>query len=185
MDKRSREDLDDEPRETTPAERGYGDFQPAEIPVSPDGGIAPGFAGVGTPAPAPSFDESICTKGPCRHYWRLTTMFDAGNPAETWEALGVSEPRQRHHVCLVNPGMETNLGDDLVYECNRWDPLEEHELIQLERRRESYDRRAGEDAAAVAVATAIEADNTGADPMDALDQFEDVEDDVVTPTRED
>jgi hypothetical protein len=83
-------------------------------------------------------ESSMCAKGPCRHYWRLVTLADSGNPAGTWEALGIPEPRQHTHVCLVNPGMETDLGDDFVFECSRWDPIIPADLHQLEARRKKY-----------------------------------------------
>jgi hypothetical protein len=65
-------------------------------------------------------------------------MSGAGNPAELWEQLGIPEPRKHWHLCLVNPGYETSFEDDNAFECNRWDPIEKHELIQIRTRRERY-----------------------------------------------
>jgi hypothetical protein len=65
----------------------------------------------------------------------MVTMAGGGNPEGTWEALGLTEPRQHHHTCLINPGMETSLNDDCVFACSRWDPVEPRELVQLRIRR--------------------------------------------------
>ncbi len=118
------------------------DFTPAMVPVASDGGIDPKVAAlaVGSPSPAPprTTEHFVCMRGPCRHYWRLVTMTNAGNPEGTWEALGIAEPRQHHHTCLVNPGYETDFGDDNAFECNKWDPLSEQELVTIRTHREAY-----------------------------------------------
>lgn len=71
-------------------------------------------------------------------------MSDAGNPAETFEELGLPEPRQHHHMCLVNPGYETEFTDDNAYDCNKWDPYAAHELADINQRRAAYAARAQE-----------------------------------------
>jgi hypothetical protein len=65
-------------------------------------------------------------------------MAQEGNPAGTWEALGIDPPRQHHHTCLVNPGFETSFGDDNAFGCSRWDPIPRQELIQIQARRDAY-----------------------------------------------
>lgn len=118
------------------------DFQPPAMPVAPDGGIDGDLAAamIGQPAAVPNRtpENFVCLRGPCRHYWHLITMAQEGNPEETWEHLGISAPRQHHHTCLVNPGLETDFGDDNAYECNKWDPTTPQELVQLQKRRETY-----------------------------------------------
>jgi hypothetical protein len=70
-------------------------------------------------------------------------MFDAENEGGL-RALGLSVPRQINHACLVNPGMETELTNDFVYECSRWDPYSPGELLQLTARRRDYAKREAE-----------------------------------------
>ena len=119
------------------------DFQPSPIPVDADGGPLAGYGTVGSPMVAPPWiaKNTVCLRGPCRHYWHLVTMAQEGNPAETWKELGISEPRKHSHVCLVQFGMETEFGDDNVYECSKWDPHTSSELVQIRSRREAYYRR--------------------------------------------
>jgi len=118
------------------------EFTPGAIPVSPDGGIDGDMASamLGQPAavPARTPEHFVCLRGPCRHYWHLVTMAQEGNPEETWKHLGIDAPRQHHHTCLVNPGFETSFADDNAFECSRWDPVLEDELVQLRARRENY-----------------------------------------------
>ena len=98
------------------------------------------FEAVGQPIQVPPRhpDYFVCLRGPCRHYWHLVTMANIGNPAETFEALGIPVPRKHNHVCLVNPGMETTIGNDNVFECSRWEPQSTSDLIQIRVRREAY-----------------------------------------------
>lgn len=132
-------EIEEDDKEVVPSEKHYADFEPAAPPISPDGGIAMGFA-VESPRapPAVTAENFVCLRGPCRHYWHMVTMSGAGNPEGTWAALGLSEPRQHHHTCLVNPGMETSINDDCVFVCNRWDPIAPHDLVQLNTRRRAY-----------------------------------------------
>jgi hypothetical protein len=102
----------------------FKDVEPAPMPpLAPDGGVVPG-AGIAPPsaAPAATPENFICLRGPCRHHWKIETTSSAGNPEGTFEALGVREPRQIHYICLVHPGLETDLTDDCAYTCTRWDP---------------------------------------------------------------
>jgi hypothetical protein len=131
--------IENEDKIVVPSEKHYADFEPSAPPVAPDGGIAPGFAlEQPTAPPAVSAENFICVRGPCRHYWHLVTTSGAGNPKGTWDALGRAEPRQHSHTCIANAGMETDLTDDAVFECSKWDPItpEEQGLVQL--RRQTY-----------------------------------------------
>lgn len=120
-------------------EKRYADFEPGPVPTAPDGGIAPGF-GMEGPPPVPELnaENCVCLRGPCRYYWRTVSLFDSGNPADTWEKLGMRAPRQHNHVCLLNRGMETDFTDDCIFECNKWDPLLPKDLVQLDARRRAY-----------------------------------------------
>lgn len=114
-----------------PADRVYADFEPmGGPPLAADGSpdLQALQASIGPPPKIPSFEESKCRQGPCRHYWHMRTMAPGGNPEGTFEDLGIPEPRQHHHVCTANPGMETDLGDDFVFICNRWEP--KHSFIR-------------------------------------------------------
>jgi hypothetical protein len=50
----------------------------------------------------------------------------------------VKEPRQISRLCLVHPGVETDLSENLVYDCNRWDPILPKEAHALDKRRRVY-----------------------------------------------
>ena len=116
------------------------------IPIAPDGGIVPGYGSV---APAPQAPESawICKRGPCRHFWHLSSEFPAGNPESTWEGLTdpltgapVPKPKQHSYSCLVQLGYEMDLTEDTVFDCNRWDPIDpdDREIVERGRRRDLY-----------------------------------------------
>jgi hypothetical protein len=117
-------------------------YSPPAMPVGADGGIdgALATAMIGQPAlvPARSPANFVCLRGPCRHYWHLVTMAQEGNPEETWAHLGIKAPRKHHHTCLVNPGFETDFGDDNAYECSKWDPMQQPDLVQLQTNRQNY-----------------------------------------------
>jgi hypothetical protein len=114
------------------------EYNPPPIVVAPDGGISAGFIGQPAAVPERTPANFICLRGPCRHYWHLVTMAGEGNPADTWEHLGISAPRQHHHTCLMNPGFETSFADDNAFECNKWDPIDGDELVQIRARRIRY-----------------------------------------------
>lgn len=101
----------------------FRDWEPAAVPVAPDGGIASGFATQSPALPILSEETTKCLRGPCRNYWEMRVEADAGNPAGTWESIGVTKPIQIIRTCLANPGYETDLGDTVVIECNRWHPV--------------------------------------------------------------
>ncbi len=130
---------DEDEKTISPSDKHYSDFEGAAVPAAPDGGIQPGYA-LEQPIPPPAVtpENFVCLRGPCRHYWHMITMAGEGNPEGTWAALGLSKPRQHNHTCLVNPGMETNLNDDCVYECSQWDPYSPAELMTLRSRRKAY-----------------------------------------------
>ena len=111
------------PEKSKSASQEFRDWEPADVPLAPDGGIAPGFATQGPALPILNEATTKCLRGPCRNYWEMKVEADAGNPAGTWESIGVAKPIQIIRTCLANPGHETDLGDTAVIECNRWHPI--------------------------------------------------------------
>lgn len=124
-----------------PATDTYADWEPSPLVAAPDGGIAPDAVGELSSVPEASPANFICLRGPCRHYWQIETYLGAGNPADTWKELGIREPRQISRSCLVHPGTETEVTEDCVYDCNRWDPLSPREVRKREKRRLAHYQR--------------------------------------------
>ncbi len=102
-------------------------WSPAPIAAGPDGG----------PVPIPQTklhvlqdEDWICLRGPCRHYHRMTTSFDAQRPmpqrgpdGELVSPDAGHEPRATIHTCYPSPGVEFSMGELVVYDCNLWDPI--------------------------------------------------------------
>lgn len=110
----------------------YANVPSSPLPeMAPDGG--PIAQPIGNPPAVPAATASlfVCLRGPCRHYWELETHIVSGNPASTWDPVDglkdqagqpIRQPRQISRTCLVHPGFETELTEDVVYACSRWDP---------------------------------------------------------------
>lgn len=133
-------------------EKHYSDFEPGAIPIAPDGGIVPGYGAEPLPpAIQLTAQNSVCVRGPCRYYWHVVTDFPAGNPESTWDGklidpktgLPVTKPQQHNHSCLVQPGLEMDMTEDVIFACNRWDPVDPQsdEALEREARRELYQIR--------------------------------------------
>ena len=140
------EKSDDEGKRKAPIDQ-YKDVELGGLPpIAPDGGFVPGPIGVPPAVPAATPENFVCLRGPCRHYWEIETFMASGNPIETWGPDGLKDPdgnplripRQINRSCLAHPGTETELTEDTVYNCNRWDPLSARELRKLEKRRRVY-----------------------------------------------
>lgn len=114
------------------------EFAPAPLPVGPDGNPTPGVVGLPDPLPPATPEHWICLRGPCRHYMRMVGVAELGNPEGTFEKDAI--PRQHYHWCLGIPGQYTDMGEDMIFECNRWDPVDEDapEHLARERRRSKY-----------------------------------------------
>lgn len=111
-----------------------GDFSPAALPIDGGGGIAAGSFAVIPSSSSPDFDsESVCTVGPCRHYWELEAPIDTANPASYGE-LGLTEPRQTVRACMAQPGIDTQLSGDVpIYRCNQHKSIPAEEAAAQER----------------------------------------------------
>ncbi len=115
-------------------------WEPSPLPpIAADGGFA-ADPGVGNMPVIPDWtpDNTMCLRGPCKHYWHLVTMTEAGNPDGTWEALGIKEPRQHDHTCLVQLGLETDLGENCVHKCSKWEPMTALEKATRQAGRDEY-----------------------------------------------
>ena len=137
------------------------------LAIGAGGGIAASPVGEPPPTLPATPEHFVCLQGPCKHYWKLVTPFDAGNPASTWKALGREPPKKTHHTCLVNPGHETSFGETVALECNLHTPLLAADLRERTSKLISYYRAFPEhhpDAVAKAAREEMEnfdADTTG------------------------
>lgn len=169
MEKRS--GMPDEDRRKSVTEKVYEDFEPAPIPIAPDGGIAPGYAVPMPEAPAPTEDTWICLAGPCRHFWQIAERADP--LSGSWGDYGQKPMMQLSQSCTVQPGMETELSyNSPILTCNRWDPFTATEVAERERRQKLYQirraaERANEDVVQIEVVDDGETQDEGAEGADS------------------
>lgn len=125
----------------------FSDVELAAVPMGPAATPLAGPIGSTPPIPDATPATFICLRGPCRHYWQMSTHVESGNPKETWDPeIGlkdadgnpVRQPKQINRVCLAHPGVETELDDNIVYSCTRWSPLTPREVRKLEKLRAKY-----------------------------------------------
>jgi hypothetical protein len=138
---------DEDDKHKSPIDQ-YKDVELGGLPaIAPDGGFMPGPLGVPPSVPAATPADFVCLRGPCRHYWQLETFMASGNPSDTWGEGGLVDvetgkplriPRQINRSCLAHPGTETELTEDCVYSCNKWDPLTPRELKARGKRQTKY-----------------------------------------------
>jgi hypothetical protein len=116
----------------------YADFSPSPLPVDPEDGSPLPVEALqieqAPPVPEMTAQNTPCARGPCRYYWHMTSIGPDG---------GISGLQQHSHACIRNAGMETDLGDDCVFECNMWDPMDPAEHRKRELRRQAYDSPPG------------------------------------------
>lgn len=143
------DDHDHDEKRKTPSDR-YANVDIGGLPpIGPDG--IPAFGAMGAPPPLPDAtpENFVCLRGPCRHYWEMSTHMSAGNTASTFGPDGLRDesgqplrpPRSILRTCLVHPGTETDLGDECVFECNRWDPIEDRVIKDIGKRRKAFYKR--------------------------------------------
>jgi len=108
---------------------------PTTQPTTTLGAATLGAAGPisATPPAALGFTpENVpCLRG-CRHYFVTRDHFDAMNSGRRFV--------EATHLCTAVPWQLDFSADEPPYECNRWDPLQTHEIGPLEKRREDYYR---------------------------------------------
>ncbi|HZJ67658.1 MAG TPA: hypothetical protein VFD36_29345 [Kofleriaceae bacterium] len=122
----------------------FSDVELGQMAFGPDGTPS---VGIGPGASVPQADPRlfICLRGPCVHYWQRETFFASGNPKATWDDLvdpetgeKVRMPRQVDRTCTAHPGTETELTDELVYDCTKWVPMTPRQVRKRERARRRY-----------------------------------------------
>ncbi len=107
----------------------YADFVPSPLPVNPENGsLIPLPLEEAPPAPSVDAENMICCRGSCRYFWHVETIGPDG---------GISGLRQHSYTCF-RTGMEMNLGDDCVFDCDQWDPWDPIEYREREARRDHY-----------------------------------------------
>lgn len=110
-----------------------GDLEPdiGPLPVDADGGLNPAMLSVAPelPLPAATPDNFVCLRGPCTYYWEFHTR------AEVISVGAEGQPMQLNRVCTYI-GRVTELEEDCVFFCSRWDPEEPDE--NREHRREAF-----------------------------------------------
>ncbi len=90
-----------------------------QLPVTPDGKFTPATeAFEPDPIPEATPETFICLRGPCRYYVEQKTHFGAGNVAGSLDHVPVMVNRR----CSVIYGYEIVLTDEIMYDCNKWDP---------------------------------------------------------------
>lgn len=106
------------------------EFEPSPLPIGRDG--APVLEPL---RPDKKPYPRLCEAGPCVHYHRMETQFDAAAPIaerveEGGKLVGISPGApfhtKVHHYCYPDVGIETDLGSMPVVTCNRWEPITDH-----------------------------------------------------------
>lgn len=63
----------------------------------------------------------LCALGPCRHYHRVRFQMDAQEPLH---GSGAPLRLKTLHSCYAQVGVDTDMTDTHVFECNRYDPVD-------------------------------------------------------------
>jgi hypothetical protein len=81
---------------------------------------------MGEPAPIPeaNIDTMICMAGPCRHYVSQIVWFPSGNT----EGSPGYDAKEEVRYCDRLRSAHISLTDELVFQCNCWEPLSEEEI---------------------------------------------------------
>lgn len=135
----------DPPRRRRDLAATYAAVELAPLALAPDGGPMPS-ATLPLAIPPATPEVFVCLRGPCRFYWQIATVIDHGNLG-VFGADGLrdpvtgatyAEPRQLHRTCLAAPGIETDLTEATVVECDRWEPRDPIDVREVELRRRRY-----------------------------------------------
>jgi hypothetical protein len=102
-------------------------------------------------------EDWICLRGPCRKYARFKHQIDAevpheedGSPASSYaDGSPVVPHTQTVHYCFPHPGVEMSMTNEVMTDCNLWDPEDpaDPDTAARDRRRASYAARAAAAAA--------------------------------------
>lgn len=114
------------------------EFEPSALPIGRDGApVLEPLRKDKKPYPR------LCEAGPCVHYHRMETQFDAAAPIaerveEGGKLVGISTGApfhtKVHHYCYPDVGIETDLGSMPVVTCNRWRPIgNEYRQVEMDR----------------------------------------------------
>lgn len=119
------------------------EIEPGPIAVGPDGSLGITQNARATPPP-----PRICEAGPCRHYHRFVTQLDAERPMaggiehggeQHGRLIGDAGPApfyvRVHHFCYPTAGIECDLRDLPVLECNRWSPQVGYSVDEQDRQK--------------------------------------------------
>lgn len=129
-------------RSYDPSDPPSDDFEPAQLTISPDGGIDQ----TAQPGPVMRPPPRLCEQGPCVNYHRFTIPFDAEvakaasiEPGGKLVGKAPPEPSlgETHHYCYPTPGIEFPLAAPVI-RCNRWDPKDTTAISLVELRRNKF-----------------------------------------------
>jgi hypothetical protein len=112
------------------------EFAPAPLAIAPDGGIAPGIAAAGgATLPRATPQEWVCLRGPCQNFLTLQGSFDSQNTKASGEGF-----KRRYYYCTAIHGSYIELEDEVIYDCNRWDPEDpsEPDVYARDLRRQAF-----------------------------------------------
>lgn len=140
-------------RSNDPKSKFQDGFEPGPLQIGPDGGIQVSPQAKAIPPP-----PSLCEAGPCRNYHRFVTQLDAERPIggaiEQGEHHGrvTGDPGPApfhmvaHRYCYPTVGIETELDDLPVLDCNRWEPVgDDYDTARaVAERKEQYQRELAE-----------------------------------------
>lgn len=105
------------------------------VPIVPGpGGFMPSLPLVPEPIPPATPETMVCLRGPCKYYVEIVSMFQHGNTKGTLERA----PRQQNRFCRAIEGTDIDLTDELVFECNTWEPLLKAETLVRTARRAQW-----------------------------------------------
>lgn len=124
-----------------PLDRLLAEDIPPAMPPGPGGLFAPAPIQP-EPIPEATPETMICLRGPCVHYVEIQTRFQAGNSKGTLDAV----PVQKNRFCNVMAASEIDLTDEIVMDCNKWDPQGEFDVpvtVLRVRRKDWTDKNGG------------------------------------------